>query len=259
MVNKGSSGESSAARKQRVRVHDGRLRVHRFLGGQATRRCGREVWIYDLKEDTHRLDLILEPEQRDRVHFLPGDVVGRRRRPRSAVERVGATHILHLAGLQTPTCRAKPILGAHGQRHRDPGGLRGRTGPQGPGPAGRLRQLGGRSWPGRAVERPPRRRGPPGAAVPLRRLQGLQRAQCPGLLARPRAHQHRPAALDGLRRRPGLRDDQRADQGNQGGGASGGPIASAMEEGRTSSTWATWPRRSCEHSSGLSRVPRPST
>ena len=36
--------------------------------------AGREVWIYDLKEDTHRLDLILEPEQRDRVHFLAGDV-----------------------------------------------------------------------------------------------------------------------------------------------------------------------------------------
>ena len=31
---------------------------------------------------------------------------------RSAVEWVGATHLLHLAGLQTPTCRANPILGA---------------------------------------------------------------------------------------------------------------------------------------------------
>ncbi len=73
--------------------------------------AGREVWIYDLKEDTHRLDLILEPEQRRRVHFLPGDVSD----PdavRSAVDRVEATHILHLAGLQTPTCRADPILGA---------------------------------------------------------------------------------------------------------------------------------------------------
>ena len=36
--------------------------------------AGREVWIYDLKEDTHRLDLILEPDQRSRVHFMPGDV-----------------------------------------------------------------------------------------------------------------------------------------------------------------------------------------
>jgi len=73
--------------------------------------AGREVWIYDLKEDTHRLDLILEPEQRSVVRFVPGDVSD----PdavRSAVERVGATHLLHLAGLQSPTCRANPILGA---------------------------------------------------------------------------------------------------------------------------------------------------
>ena len=31
---------------------------------------------------------------------------------RAAIERVEATHVLHLAGLQTPTCRANPILGA---------------------------------------------------------------------------------------------------------------------------------------------------
>ena len=31
---------------------------------------------------------------------------------RAAVESVGATHLLHLAGLQVPTCRANPILGA---------------------------------------------------------------------------------------------------------------------------------------------------
>lgn len=72
---------------------------------------GQDVWIYDLKEDTHRLDLLLEPEQKERVHFVPGDVSD----PlavRESVERTGATHLLHLAGLQTPTCRANPILGA---------------------------------------------------------------------------------------------------------------------------------------------------
>ena len=36
--------------------------------------AGQEVWIYDLKEDTHRLDLILDPEQRSSVHFVAGDV-----------------------------------------------------------------------------------------------------------------------------------------------------------------------------------------
>jgi nucleoside-diphosphate-sugar epimerase len=73
--------------------------------------AGQEVWIYDLKEDTHRLDLVLDPEQMAAVHYLQGDVadVDAMRR---AVATVGATRILHLAGLQTPTCRANPILGA---------------------------------------------------------------------------------------------------------------------------------------------------
>jgi nucleoside-diphosphate-sugar epimerase len=72
---------------------------------------GREVWIYDLKEDTHRLEMLLDAGQRAAVHFVAGDVAD----PdsvRAAVERVQATHLLHLAGLQTPTCRANPILGA---------------------------------------------------------------------------------------------------------------------------------------------------
>jgi nucleoside-diphosphate-sugar epimerase len=73
--------------------------------------AGQEVWIYDLKEDTHRLDLILEPEQKSSVHFEAGDVSDVDAL-KSAVDRVGATEILHLAGLQTPTCRANPILGA---------------------------------------------------------------------------------------------------------------------------------------------------
>ena len=72
---------------------------------------GNDVWIFDLKEDTHRLDQILEPEALHRVHFVPGDVSDLDTL-RTAVEKVEATHILHLAGLQTPTCRANPILGA---------------------------------------------------------------------------------------------------------------------------------------------------
>ena len=72
---------------------------------------GQDVWIYDLKEDIHRLDLLISAEQREHVRFIAGDVAD----PdavRSAVETVEATHLLHLAGLQTPTCRANPILGA---------------------------------------------------------------------------------------------------------------------------------------------------
>ncbi len=72
---------------------------------------GREVWIFDLKEDTHRLDLLLTAEEKSRVHFLQGDVSDAMS-VRGAVESVEATHLLHLAGLQVPTCRADPMLGA---------------------------------------------------------------------------------------------------------------------------------------------------
>lgn len=72
---------------------------------------GREVWIFDLKEDTHRLDLLLDEEQKARVHFIAGDVADGKGILHAA-EQVEATHLLHLAGLQVPTCRADPMLGA---------------------------------------------------------------------------------------------------------------------------------------------------
>ncbi len=72
---------------------------------------GQQVWIYDLKEDTHRLDLIAKPGDDRSIHFIQGDVCDVAAL-QAAAETVGATHLLHLAGLQTPTCRANPILGA---------------------------------------------------------------------------------------------------------------------------------------------------
>ena len=72
---------------------------------------GQEVWIYDLKPDTHRIDLLLDEEGKSRLHYLPGDVADARGL-RSAAESIEATHLLHLAGLQVPSCRANPILGA---------------------------------------------------------------------------------------------------------------------------------------------------
>jgi nucleoside-diphosphate-sugar epimerase len=72
---------------------------------------GREVWIFDLAEDRHRIELLLDDEGLGRVHFVQGDVSDA---PAllAAADRVGATHLLHLAGLQVPTCRANPLLGA---------------------------------------------------------------------------------------------------------------------------------------------------
>ncbi len=72
---------------------------------------GQEVWIFDLREDTHRLDLLLDEAGRGRVHFVPGDVADGAA-VHDAAARLGATHLLHLAGLQSPICRADPIRGA---------------------------------------------------------------------------------------------------------------------------------------------------
>jgi len=73
-------------------------------------RCG-EIWIYDITEDWHRIDLLLDEEAKSRIHPLQGDVADAKA-VLAAVDQVGATHIMHLAGLQTPACRANPIRGA---------------------------------------------------------------------------------------------------------------------------------------------------
>src|SRR5215831_3926511 len=72
---------------------------------------GHQVWIYDLKEDPRRLRLLLPEDQVARVGFLRGDVTDLARL-RQAVGQHGITHLVHLAGLQVPVCRADPLLGA---------------------------------------------------------------------------------------------------------------------------------------------------
>jgi nucleoside-diphosphate-sugar epimerase len=72
---------------------------------------GDQVWIFDLKSDLHRLRLLLEESELVQAAFIQGDVtdVDALRR---ALEQNGISHIIHLAGLQVPVCRADPLLGA---------------------------------------------------------------------------------------------------------------------------------------------------
>ncbi len=72
---------------------------------------GGELAILDLKEDRHRLDLLLDRDRADQIKYIEGDVAEPDQVLR-AVDAWGPEKILHLAGLQTPTCRANPILGA---------------------------------------------------------------------------------------------------------------------------------------------------
>jgi nucleoside-diphosphate-sugar epimerase len=72
---------------------------------------GDRVWMYDLKEDPRRLRLLLDDERLRRVGFVQGDVTDLAAL-RAAIDRHGITHLVHLAGLQVPVCRADPLLGA---------------------------------------------------------------------------------------------------------------------------------------------------
>ena len=72
---------------------------------------GDHVSIYDLKEDPRRLRLILDEDRVRQIRFVPGDVTDVEHLTR-AVQSDGIAHVIHLAGLQVPTCRADPLLGA---------------------------------------------------------------------------------------------------------------------------------------------------
>ena len=70
-----------------------------------------DVAVYDLDLQPRRLGLLLSPEELSRVQFIQGDVCDAERL-QEEVRRGHTTHIIHLAGLQVPTCRANPRLGA---------------------------------------------------------------------------------------------------------------------------------------------------
>jgi nucleoside-diphosphate-sugar epimerase len=72
---------------------------------------GDQVWVYDLKEDLSRVSLILPENRLGQVQYVHGDVTDLVAL-REVVTRHQITHLIHLAGLQVPTCRADPMLGA---------------------------------------------------------------------------------------------------------------------------------------------------
>jgi nucleoside-diphosphate-sugar epimerase len=72
---------------------------------------GERVWIYDLKEDPKRMRLIMEESQIRQVAFVQGDVTDLACLT-EVMKQHAISHVVHLAGLQVPVCRADPILGA---------------------------------------------------------------------------------------------------------------------------------------------------
>jgi len=74
-------------------------------------REGISTAVFDLSDNPHRMQLIMSQDEIDRVRFVSGDITDL-----AAVEQAlaqsRATHVIHLAALQVPFCRADPVLGA---------------------------------------------------------------------------------------------------------------------------------------------------
>jgi nucleoside-diphosphate-sugar epimerase len=72
---------------------------------------GDKPFVFDRSEDARRLRAIMRPADLERVLFASGDITDVTA-VRSALETSGARRIIHLAGLQVPTCKADPVAGA---------------------------------------------------------------------------------------------------------------------------------------------------
>lgn len=73
---------------------------------------GFETTIYDLGSEPHRLRLIMSDEELARVHFVAGGDVTNLDMVDRALRESSATHVIHLAALQVPFCKADPPKGA---------------------------------------------------------------------------------------------------------------------------------------------------
>lgn len=72
---------------------------------------GQQPIVFDLSENKGRLELIMAPEALAQVTFIQGDITDTES-VKAAVGDHDVGHIIHLAALQVPFCKANPPLGA---------------------------------------------------------------------------------------------------------------------------------------------------
>ena len=72
---------------------------------------GKNAVCFDLSEDRHRLDWLMSRDQQGAITFVKGDLTDTEQ-VKAAIETHNITHVIHLAALQVPFCRANPVLGA---------------------------------------------------------------------------------------------------------------------------------------------------
>lgn len=73
--------------------------------------AGIHVTVFDMSSDRHRLELIMSEQEIGQATFVQGDITDTTA-VSQAISQSAATHIIHLAALQVPFCKANPPLGA---------------------------------------------------------------------------------------------------------------------------------------------------
>lgn len=84
------------------------------IGAWAVRNLVREnvpVTVFDLASEPKRLQLLLSEDELNQVSFVAGDITDLGAFEK-ALDDHSITHVIHLAGLQVPFCKADPPLGA---------------------------------------------------------------------------------------------------------------------------------------------------
>ncbi|MBC8099118.1 MAG: SDR family oxidoreductase, partial [Armatimonadetes bacterium] len=75
---------------------------------------GKRAISFDLSTDRARLNALLTPDEQHAITFINGEAgdLTQFERVKLAFEQHNITHVVHLAALQVPFCRANPVLGA---------------------------------------------------------------------------------------------------------------------------------------------------
>jgi nucleoside-diphosphate-sugar epimerase len=72
---------------------------------------GKRVVAFDLSTDRHRLDWVMTHNEQTVITFVQGDLTDAAQ-VKEAFQAHEVTHVVHLAALQVPFCRANPALGS---------------------------------------------------------------------------------------------------------------------------------------------------
>ncbi|MEM8534446.1 MAG: NAD(P)-dependent oxidoreductase [Chloroflexota bacterium] len=66
---------------------------------------------FDLSEDRHRLDWLMSRDEQAAITFVQGDLTDFEQ-VQAVLQQYSITHVIHLAAMQVPMCKADPVLGA---------------------------------------------------------------------------------------------------------------------------------------------------